>query len=126
MGWLDSIKGVIGGAASVSNPVAGVIAIAEKVINLFPDASQRAAAALELEKLKTSKELAQIAVNLEEAKGGISWRQGIGWTCCAGFAWEMVARPVLGFGFAAAGNPVSLPAADMSVIMKILLPLLGL
>lgn len=122
--------------------VTPILAIIGKVFDhVWPDPAQKAEAQLKLLQLEKSGELAaldadlklalaQIAVNEEEAKSDSifksGWRPAIGWICGSAFAWEFVLRPALVFGLAAAGKPVTLPTADMSELMPVLLGMLGL
>jgi|TARA_R110000822_G_scaffold236946_3_gene367482 hypothetical protein len=67
--------------------------------------------------------LAQIGVNREEAKGNwfqSSWRPATGWVCVLGLLTNFLVSPIL------AGFNVTIPQADASVMMPLLLGLLGL
>lgn len=67
--------------------------------------------------------LAQIGVNREEAKGNwfqSSWRPATGWVCVLGLLTNFLVSPIL------AGFGVTIPQADASVMMPLLLGLLGL
>ena len=67
--------------------------------------------------------LAQIAVNKAEAKGNwfpASWRPLCGYVCVLGLATNFLISPI------AAGFSVTIPQADMSVMMPVLLGMLGL
>lgn len=77
----------------------GLFQVGNKLLDrLWPDPAQKAAAAMELEKMRQTGELAQlasdtdlskaqIAVNLEEAKSTnlfiAGWRPAVGWVCVA-------------------------------------------
>lgn len=114
------------------DPVTAALDIGGKIIDkLWPDPIQRANAQLELLKLQQSGELAQIAVNQEEAKSSSifvsGWRPSIGWVCSIACAWNWVGLPVakflvLFFGYAA----IDISPADLSEMMPILLGMLGL
>jgi hypothetical protein len=68
----------------------------------------------------------QMAVNAAAAaKQPITFRDGAGWVCVAGFA-VTVLRPMISWGTILAGHPVNLPAMDMTEIMPMLMALLGL
>lgn len=125
------------------NPiVTPILSIIGKVFDhVWPDPAQKAEAQLKLLQLQQSGELAaldadlqvalaQIRVNEEEARSDnlfkSGWRPAMGWICGSAFAWEYVLRPALLFGLAAYGKPVSLPSADMSQLMPVLLGMLGL
>ncbi len=67
--------------------------------------------------------LAQIAVNKEEAKGNwfqSSWRPATAWVCVAGFAVNFLISPLaVPFG-------ISIPQADTSTMLPVLMGMLGL
>ncbi len=74
-------------------------------------------------------DLAQIAVNREEAKGNwfqAGWRPCTGWIAALSFGWVYLVQPMASFVLAQTGNLVQLPSLDMSQMMPILLGLLGL
>ena len=74
-------------------------------------------------------DLAQIAVNREEAKGNwfqASWRPATGWCCVLALFWTYIACPIAQFVLAQTGHLIDLPSLDMSQMMPILLGLLGL
>lgn len=76
-------------------------------------------------------QLAQIAVNQEEAKSAsvwvAGWRPGVGWICAVALAYAAVLEPLLrfaaqvGFGYAGA-----FPAIDTNITMQVLLGMLGI
>ncbi len=125
----------LGGVGAVADLIKGVIG------RIWPDPVQQAAAGLELAKLQQSGDLArmadesgllmaQIGVNNTEAasegifKGG--WRPFVGWVCGSALAWNFIARPAVVTVAALCAHPVSLPSADMSDLMPVLLGMLGL
>lgn len=113
------------------DPISAALAIGGQVIDrLWPDPAQRAAAQLELLKLQQSGELAQIAVNTEEAKSAsvfvAGWRPAIGWVCGAACAWNWIGLPVAKFGLAVAGHPLDIAPADLAEMLPLLLGMLGL
>ncbi len=70
--------------------------------------------------------LAQIAANAAaEAKPGVSFRDGAGWVCVAGFAITILKSPIE-WACSLAGHPVTLPSVDSSTIIPMLFALLGL
>src|ERR1700676_4873773 len=85
---------------------------------LFPDPTQRAAAQIQLLQIQQSGELAQIAVDQEEAKSEnlfvSGWRPALGWTCVAAFAYHYVVQPLLVFIIMQFGGKVSLPDFDIN------------
>ena len=97
------------------------------------DAEERRKAEQELEahlaKQLAAVDLAQIAVNREEAKGNwfqAGWRPCTGWVAALSFGWVYLFQPMASFVLAQTGNLVELPSLDMSQMMPILLGLLGL
>ena len=67
--------------------------------------------------------LAQLAINKEEAKGNwfqSSWRPLIGWICGLSLAINYMISPIC------AGFGISVPQADMTVMMPLLLGMLGI
>ncbi len=76
-------------------------------------------------------QLAQIAVNQEEAKSAsvwvAGWRPGVGWICAAALAYAAILEPLLrfaaqvGFGYTGA-----FPAVDTNITMQVLLGMLGI
>ena len=67
--------------------------------------------------------LAQIKLNTEEAKGNwfqSSWRPLVGWKCALSLGINFMVAPICsGFG-------ITIPQADMSVMMPLLLGMLGI
>ena len=97
------------------------------------DAEERRKAEQEIEaqlaKHLAAVDLAQIAVNREEAKGNwfqAGWRPCTGWIAALSFGWVYLVQPMASFVLAQTGNLVQLPSLDMSQMMPILLGLLGL
>ena len=106
---------------SLVGPVTGLL---DKFVE---DKDQKAALAHEIATMgeKHAKELAlaQIKVNQEEAKGNwfqSSWRPLIGWVCGLSLAINYLVSPIC------AGFGVTIPQADMSVMMPLLLGMLGI
>ena len=67
--------------------------------------------------------LAQLAINKEEAKGNwfqSSWRPLIGWICGLSLAINYMISPIC------AGFGITIPQADMSVMMPLLFGMLGI
>lgn len=124
------------------DPISAVLDIGGKLIDrLWPDATQRDAAKLELLKMQQNGELAQLAAETELAKGQIEvnqaeagssslfvagWRPWIGWVCGVAFAYHFVVQPLLAFILAATGYPVTLPTFNMDALYTVLLGMLGL
>ena len=67
--------------------------------------------------------LAQIKLNTEEAKGNwfqSSWRPLVGWICALSLALNFMVAPIC------AGFGITVPQADMSIMMPLLLGMLGI
>jgi len=67
--------------------------------------------------------LAQIKLNTEEAKGNwfqSSWRPLVGWICALSLAINFMIAPIC------AGFGITIPQADMSIMMPLLLGMLGI
>jgi len=75
-------------------------------------------------------DLAQIAVNQEDARSGnwfqAGWRPCTGWVAALSFGWVYLLQPIVSFALAQFGLLVELPTLDMSQMMPILMGLLGL
>ena len=97
------------------------------------DADERRKAEQEIEaqlaRHLASVDLAQIAVNREEAKGNwfqSGWRPCTGWIAALSFGWVYLFQPMASFVLAQTGNLVELPTLDMSQMMPVLMGMLGL
>ena len=82
------------------DPITAALDIGGKLIErIWPNPEDRAAAQLKLLELQQSGELAQIAVNAEEARSPSlwvsGWRPGMGWVCVAACAWNWLGLPVV-------------------------------
>ena len=118
------------------NPLVDILlGVGSKVIErIFPDPAQAAAAQLELFKLQTSGELAQMTsqleVNKEEAKSTsifiAGWRPFIGWICGFAFAMNFVIGPMIVFISAIFGHVIVLPTLNMTEMSPVLMGMLGL
>lgn len=100
---------------------------------LFTSDDERMAAKLKVLELEKSGELAQIAVNAQEAKHDsifvAGWRPFIGWVCGLAFTWAFLLYPILSFFVVALGLPVDLtlvPELDLAAMMPVLMGMLGL
>lgn len=75
-------------------------------------------------------QLAQIAVNAEEAKSSsffvAGWRPFIGWTCGVALAYVSLLEPIARFVATMAGHKGEFPVIDTTITMQVLLGLLGL
>lgn len=113
------------------DPITAALDIGGKLIErIFPDPAQRDAARLELLRLQQAGELAQIAVNTEEARNPSvwvsGWRPGMGWICVVACAWNWVGLPVARLAGELVGHPIILSPADLSEMLPVLMGMLGL
>ena len=113
------------------DPISAALDIGSKLIDrLWPDPAQAAQAKLELLKMQQTGELAQVAVNTEEAKNPSlfvsGWRPFIGWCCGAACAWNWLGLPLVGFICSLFGYKLGIAPADISDMMPILMGMLGL
>ena len=114
----------------------GVLEIGKKLIDrFFPDPTEAAKAAMELEKMRQTGELAELAANTDLAKGQLEvnkaeasnlnlfvsgWRPFVGWVCGSSLAFQFIVYPLfVSFG-------LDIPSLDLSELVTILLGLLGL
>ena len=104
----------------------------DKVIE---DKDQKAKLAHELatmaDKLAHEQQLAQLAINKEEASSGSlfkgGWRPCIGWICGIAFGYHFVLQPVIIFIVALVGIEIpELPEFDMSTLLTVLGGMLGI
>lgn len=108
--------------------IMSLIGPATKLLDKFiPDADTKQKIAHELatmsEKHAQSIALAQIELNTAEAKGNwfqSGWRPATGWVCVAGFTVNFLVSPI------AAAFEITIPQADTSVMLPVLLGMLGL
>jgi len=113
------------------DPITAALDIGSKVIDrLWPDPQQRDAAKLELLKMQQAGELAQIAVNQEEARNPSvwvsGWRPGMGWVCVAACSWNWIGLPVVKAGLLIGGVTLNLSPADLTEMLPVLMGMLGL
>jgi len=118
-------------ALLAAGPIAsGLFGLIDK---LFTSDDERMAAKLKVLELEKSGELAQIAVNAQEAQHAsifiAGWRPFIGWVCGLAFTWAFLLYPMLSFFVVASGLPVDLtlvPELDLAAMMPVLMGMLGL
>lgn len=118
-------------ALLAAGPIAsGLFGLIDK---LFTTEDDRMAAKLKVLELEKSGELAQIAVNVQEAKHDsifvAGWRPFIGWVCGLAFTWAFLLYPMFSFFVVALGVPVDLtlvPDLDLASMMPVLMGMLGL
>lgn len=113
------------------DPLTAALDIGGKLIErIWPNPEDQAAARLKLLELQRSGELAQIAVNTEEARNPSlwvsGWRPGMGWVCVAACAWNWLGLPVVRLVGDLAGVPITLAPADLGEMLPVLMGMLGL
>lgn len=124
------------------DPITAALDIGGKVIDrLWPDKASADKAKLQLLEMAQTKELAQLAADVDIARGqlGINeaeasnpslfvsgWRPGVGWVCTAAFAWQFVVAPAAVFVATLAGHPLPLPAFESESLLTVLFGLLGM
>lgn len=118
--------------------IGSVADLATTVIDkIFPDKTQAAAAKAALAEaqlagtLKSVDDQFQIQIEqikanaADEAKPGLSFRDGAGWVCVIGFAIATLKSPIE-WACSLAGHPVTLPSVDTSTSTTMLFALLGI
>ncbi len=99
------------------------------------DKDQKAKLAHELatmaDKLAHEQQLAQMAINKEEASSGSlfkgGWRPFVGWICGIAFFYHFVCQPVIIFIVAMSGVDIpNLPKFEMNTLLTVLGGLLGI
>lgn len=123
----------------IGDAIAGVIG--QIITRVWPDESQKAAALLELEKLKQAGEFKAIDAELERSKQQTEvnkveaassdpftsrWRPFIGWVCGTALAWHYIGRPMADWVVLLTGATTTIPAVDLGDLIVILLGMLGL
>ena len=116
----------------LNNLIGPATKLLDKVIE---DKDQKAKLAHELatmaDKLAHEQNLAQLAINKEEASSGSifkgGWRPFIGWVCGIAFFYHFVLQPVIIFIVALTGADIpDLPKFDMGTLLTVLGGMLGI
>jgi len=125
----------------ISQAAAGMVSgiarpLFDLIDNLFTSDEERLAAKQRLIELDQQGKLAQLQVNLQEAKHEsifvAGWRPFVGWVCGSALAYTYILEPAAKFGAAVHGDPKimdlvnGLPTLDMTTMMPVLLGMLGL
>ena len=113
-----------------------LIGPATQILDKFvEDKDQKAKLAHELatmaDRLAHEQQLAQIAVNKEEAASGSlfkgGWRPFVGWVCGVAFCYHFVLQPIIIFVIAMTGVSIpDLPSFNMNTLLTVLGGLLGI
>ena len=113
-----------------------LIGPATQILDKFvEDKDQKAKLAHELatmaDKLAHEQNLAQMAINKEEAASGSlfkgGWRPFVGWVCGVAFCYHFIVQPVIIFIIALTGiNIPDLPSFNMNTLLTVLGGLLGI
>jgi len=123
----------------IGDAIAGVVG---KIIDrAWPDPTQKAAAMLELERMKQAGDFKEIDADLQRAQmqadvnkveaGSADpftsrWRPSVGYVCAAGLAYAAIIEPCLRLAVTVGGVSAALPAVDTTLTMQLLFGLLGL
>lgn len=123
----------------VGDLIAGLLG---KVLDrVYPDPTQKAQIALELEKMKQAGDFKEIDAALQQAQMQADvnkveaaspdpftsrWRPFIGWICGCALAWHYICRPLLGWILLMAGKPAEIPVVELGDLWVILFGMLGL
>jgi len=125
-------------AFGIDDAIAAALALANKFI---PDPAAKAAAALEMARMKQAGEFAQLDAELRMSQMQADtnrveaasvdlftsrWRPFIGWVCGIGLAVQFLVGPLVTWGAALAGHPLAFPTLDMGTLLTLLLGMLGL
>ena len=108
--------------------IASLLPVASKLLGKFiedKDTKNKLAHEIATMAEKHAQQLAmeQIKINIEEAKGNwfqSSWRPLIGWICGLSLAINYMVAPIC------AGFGITIPQADMSVMMPLMFGMLGI
>ena len=111
----------------IGSVIEGVGKVAEHFVTTD---KERMALELESRKIDQQNDMAQLAVNTEEAKSASlfvsGWRPAIGWTCGFGLLYVSVMLPIAEFVAKMYGYAGTFPEVDTSITMQVLFGMLGL
>jgi hypothetical protein len=123
----------------IGDAIAGVVG---KIIDrAWPDPAQKAAAAIELQKMVQAGEFKQIDADIQLAQMQADvnkveaasadpftsrWRPCVGYVCAAGLAYAAIIEPCLRLLVTVGGVTTPLPAVDTMLTLQLLFGLLGL
>lgn len=119
-----------------------IIPLLGKVFDkVIPDPQAAADAKLKVMQLMQNGDLAVLNADIQQITGQTDtnkveaantsifvagWRPFIGWICGSALGYEYILQPLLAFGFAAAGHPVTFPKIEDASMNTILMGMLGL
>ena len=99
--------------------IGGITDVIKELIQLFPNAEQRAAAANKIQDVESAIAAQQSATNTAEASNASifvsGWRPACGWLCVFALGYATVVAPVFKF-----------PPGDVGTLVTILFGMLGL
>lgn len=106
----------------------------EKVLDLIPNANERARAKEELERnvLKAANDAALAQIRVNEAEAGhasifvAGWRPFIGWVCGFGLAWAFLGHPLFVWGASLSGVAVEPPGLQTEALISLVMAMLGM
>ena len=110
----------------------GLLSLGEAIVRrVWTDPAEQQQALLALRKLEQDGELAQLAVNLVEARHEslfvAGWRPFVGWVCGLSFGYTFVLQPFMAFIAVAFGADLApLPQLDIGMMIPVLMGMLGL
>lgn len=123
------------------DPISAVSDLIGNVIDrIWPDATESAKAKLALAQMVQNGELAKLTAETDLLKGQLAvdqaeaaspsmfqhWRDGAGWICVAGFAYQFIIAPVITWIAAASGHPAPAPSLDTGPLFNLMLGMLGI
>ncbi len=106
----------------------------EKVLDLIPNANERARAKEELERtvLKAANDAALAQIRVNEAEAGhasifvAGWRPFIGWVCGLGLAWAFIGHPLFVWGVSLSGITMQPPGLQTEALISLVMAMLGM
>lgn len=140
--WLGSLLG--GGAKEILSGVGTLAKDIRTAVTGEEPINQQAAAEIALKAQALELAVVQVAANFDTVQMGgqneinkieaaspstfkSGWRPALGWVCVLGFAYAVVARPLLPFLIEACGGAkLALPPVDMTEMSTLLAGMLGL
>ena len=117
------------------DPISSIVDLGKVLIDKFvPDPKQKAEAFQKLTEMQQNGDLQvianQVEINKIEAANPklfvAGWRPFIGWVCGAALAFQLVAAPLVMWGYEIAGHKVVLPVMQTELLTTLLVGMLGL